>query len=96
MTWSFVQADNPVPMQLTEILALRKEDEFLREQLRTMETQKYEAESALDAVRLEAASKRAEQERCNRLNLFLLSICLYKAVQAFDKIPCRLATQKAL
>ena len=50
-------------MQLTEILALRKEDEFLREQLRLTEAQKLEAEDALEAVRLKAASKKAEQER---------------------------------
>ena len=42
---------------------MRREDEFLREQLKTAEAQKLEAENSLEAVRLEAATKKAEQER---------------------------------
>lgn len=48
---------------MTEILAMRREEEQLREQLRAAEQQLSDTETTLESVRLDAAAKKAEQER---------------------------------
>lgn len=50
-------------VQTTEILALRREEDELREHLKAAAAQQTETEIALEAVRLDASNKRAEQER---------------------------------
>ena len=52
---------------MTEILAMRREEEQLREQLKAAEGQQADTEATLESVRLDAAAKKAEQERC-RIN----------------------------
>ena len=48
---------------MTEILAMRREEEQLREQLKVAEGLQADTEATLDSVRLDAAAKKAEQER---------------------------------
>ena len=50
-------------MQMTEIVAMRRDEEQLREELKAAETQQSELEATLESVRLDAANKKAEQER---------------------------------
>jgi len=49
--------------QMTEILAMRREEQQLREQLTAAEQSNAEAEAALEAARLDAVNRKAEQER---------------------------------
>lgn len=50
-------------LQMTEIVAMRREEEQLREQLKAAESQQADTEATLESVRLDAAAKKAEQER---------------------------------
>lgn len=48
---------------MTEIAAMRREEEELREQLKTAEQRLTDTETALETTRLEASAKKSEQER---------------------------------
>ena len=52
-----------VLMQMTEILAMRREEQQLREQLTAAERSNAEAEAALEAARSDALNRKTEQER---------------------------------
>ena len=59
---------------MTEILAMCREEEQLREQLKAAEQQQADTEITLESVRLDASNKKAEQERCTSLPARLLFV----------------------